>query len=129
MDRNLRFLQTLVFRGCFDIITHLPESISTLTNLQQLNLYNCRILEKLPQLPDSLTSLDLEYCVSVQNLSIPLAGLNRLTTLTLGNCPGVRSVHELLAGGLLGLRELVIRTKNRQKMHIKAQLLLVYIIP
>jgi Leucine-rich repeat (LRR) protein len=108
VDRNLRFLQTLVFRGCWDIIRQLPESISTLTGLQELNLWGCRILEKLPQLPDSLTSLDLEYCVSVQNLAVPLAGLNRLTTLALGNCPAVRCLPELLAGGLLGLMELVI---------------------
>ena len=108
VDRNLRFLQTLVFRGCLDIITQLPKSISTLTGLLELNLSGCRILEKLPPLPDSLTSLDLEYCVGVQNLAVPLAGLNRLKSLNLGNCPAVRLVHELLAGGLLGLMELVI---------------------
>jgi hypothetical protein len=114
VDRNLRFLQTLVFRGCWDIIRQLPESISTLTGLQELNLYNCRILEKLPQLPDSLTLLHLEYCVSLQNLEVPLAGLNRLTTLLVGNCPGVRSLPSLLAGGLLGLTELVISHKSSE---------------
>ncbi|CAN8255910.1 unnamed protein product [Cochlearia groenlandica] len=46
----------------------IPDIIKQLPQLRQLSLFECRNLVSLPQLPDSLASLDAKNCVSLETI-------------------------------------------------------------
>ncbi|XP_043691729.1 disease resistance protein RPV1-like, partial [Telopea speciosissima] len=60
----------------------LPSSISGLSELVYLTLKNCTRLQALPELPSSLTNLNLEGCTSIERLS----NLSNLYVLMVRDC-------------------------------------------
>jgi hypothetical protein len=80
----------------FDL-ERLPEELTTLTNLQSLNLFGCEKLGDLSifsHLP-SLRSLDLSRCETLCDLS-PLARLTKLKSLNLAKCEALNDVSPLV---------------------------------
>ncbi|KAG6625058.1 hypothetical protein CIPAW_16G069400 [Carya illinoinensis] len=128
---TLRFLRVLSFKGyCIfqlsdsigelkhlrylDVsktkIRRLPESISTLYNLQTLLLENCSCLKKLPSMFGNLVNLrhlNIEGANSLEGMPLQIGKLTRLQTLSnfvLGksNCSGVKELGPLVdLGGTL----------------------------
>ncbi|KAI9073763.1 hypothetical protein K1719_044260 [Acacia pycnantha] len=49
-------------------VMSLPTSIKNLSNLKQLLLRNCRWLRSLPELPPSITHLDVSECISLETI-------------------------------------------------------------
>ncbi|XP_031478036.1 disease resistance protein RUN1-like isoform X2 [Nymphaea colorata] len=68
----------------------LPSSIGDLSALKTLYLRYCQELQSLPQLPASLTFLDLSCCNTLE--SVDLTNLVSLQTLYLSDCEGLLNV-------------------------------------
>ncbi|OMO96857.1 hypothetical protein COLO4_15039 [Corchorus olitorius] len=109
---NFRHLRYLNFRG-FNIST-LPESISSLRNLQTLNLRDCRQLRTLPKGLKHLKSLiylDIGGCISLTCMPDGLGQLSSLRVLSkfiVGKDHGchIDELKEMALEGELRIKEL-----------------------
>ncbi|KAJ1695692.1 hypothetical protein LUZ63_012390 [Rhynchospora breviuscula] len=107
--RNLKHLRYLDLSWCPILI--LPESLSTLYNLQTLNLSNCKLLRLLPQdmrYMQSLRHVNLDGCDALVSMPSGLGRLSSLQTLTMyivdpdKGC-GIEELKNLNLGGRLEL--------------------------
>ncbi|KAL1345143.1 hypothetical protein HN51_018936 [Arachis hypogaea] len=67
LPHNIGMLSSLKYLSlCRSYITCLPESIKHLSLLKSLNLRGCQMLQSLPELPSSITELDVIDCTSLE---------------------------------------------------------------
>ncbi|MED6184549.1 hypothetical protein PIB30_048444 [Stylosanthes scabra] len=66
---NLSSLNWLALNG--SNLTTIPESIKHLPHLKHLNLWNCKKLESLTQIPPSLHELYLDDCIMLERVFTP----------------------------------------------------------
>ncbi|KAI9116513.1 hypothetical protein K1719_012680 [Acacia pycnantha] len=91
-------------------LASLPESIGSLTSLQELDLNHCFVLASLPESIGSLTSLqklNLNSCSSLTSLPESIGSLTSLQGLYLCNCFDLLSLPESI-GSLTSLQELYL---------------------
>ncbi|XP_026384524.1 putative disease resistance protein At3g14460 [Papaver somniferum] len=127
---ELYYLETLVLRGCRNFlnvlrgvgslenlrnldlsytgIDKLPDSVTSLCNLQRLDLNNCTFLTTFP---NSITRLNyLKFldisCTPIEKLPGFISSLHNLQILDVHNCPKLKSLAESVEG-LDSLREFV----------------------
>ncbi|CAN0892399.1 Disease resistance protein RUN1 [Linum grandiflorum] len=67
---KMKSLKTLSVSGC-SRLEALPSSIKLLTQLQKLVLSNCKRLRSLPELPQGITMLNANDCISLERLPSP----------------------------------------------------------
>ncbi|XP_059069328.1 disease resistance protein RPV1 [Cryptomeria japonica] len=103
---DLRILQT------DGNISNLQYSLSyilgNLSQLQHLQLRNCRKLNKLPRTIGNLSklqSLDLSYCIKLKKLSRTIGNLSQLQHLDLGVCTNLNNLPDTI-GNLSHLQHL-----------------------
>jgi Leucine-rich repeat (LRR) protein len=88
----------LDLRGWFDLQA-VPDALGELTELNTLNLYDCRQLKMLPDALGKLTmltSLNLSSCRALQTLPDTLGGLTQLTNLALAGCRTLETLPDAL---------------------------------
>lgn len=88
----LSSLQKLNLTG--NQISSLPESIKNLTMLQALELDGCNRLRSLPQLPSSITDLDISNCKSLE-LVTNIPNIETSLDLMMTNCGKLVEAHGL----------------------------------
>ncbi|CAN6452037.1 unnamed protein product [Victoria cruziana] len=78
----------------------LPPTLCSLSQLTLLNLFECKSLQFLPELPRSLLSLALTDCTALESIS-DMSNLSSLTILDLDGClmlcdvPGLQNLRRL----------------------------------
>ncbi|XP_048131779.1 disease resistance protein RPV1-like [Rhodamnia argentea] len=88
----------------------LPATINQLTNLQRLVLYNCRSIQQLPELPQSLT----ELCISSNSLTTfpDFSNLTNLVDLSIEGTPVQEPNNVDWLVRLHALRQLTLNVGN-----------------